>query len=69
LRIRKELGLYANIRPANFASETLLDYSPLRPEIAKGFDMIVVRELIGGLCTYTIPPLIRLRPLPFRLKV
>lgn len=49
LRIRKELGLYANIRPANFASESLLDYSPLKPEIAKGFDMIVVRELIGGL--------------------
>jgi hypothetical protein len=50
LRIRKELGLYANIRPANFASESLLDYSPLKPEIARGFDMIVVRELIGGLC-------------------
>lgn len=50
MRIRKELGLYANIRPANFASESLLDYSPLKPEIARGFDMIVVRELIGGLC-------------------
>ncbi|KAL7420194.1 3-isopropylmalate dehydrogenase [Cryptotrichosporon argae] len=49
LRLRKALGLYANIRPSNFASEALLKHSPLKPEIAKGADMIVVRELIGGL--------------------
>ena len=52
LKIRKELGLYANIRPANFISEGLLAHSPLKPEIAKGTDMIVVRELIGGICTF-----------------
>jgi 3-isopropylmalate dehydrogenase len=51
LKLRKALGLYANIRPANFASESLLAHSPLKPEIAKGTDIIVVRELIGGICT------------------
>ena len=50
LKLRKELGLYANIRPANFASESLLKHSPLREEIAKGTNIIVLRELIGGLC-------------------
>jgi 3-isopropylmalate dehydrogenase len=48
LSLRKTLGLYANIRPANLASDALLEYTPLRPEIAKGVDMIVIRELIGG---------------------
>lgn len=49
LGIRKALGLYANVRPANFASDSLLSYTPLKPEIARGVDMIVIRELIGGL--------------------
>ncbi|KAI3615324.1 3-isopropylmalate dehydrogenase [Moniliophthora roreri] len=49
LALRKTLGLYANIRPANFASKALLEYTPLKPSVAEGVDMIVVRELIGGL--------------------
>lgn len=49
LALRKGLGLYANIRPANFASESLVSDSPLKASIAKGVNMIVVRELIGGL--------------------
>lgn len=50
LKLRKELGLYANIRPANFAAESLLKHSPLKEENAKGVDIVVVRELIGGIC-------------------
>jgi 3-isopropylmalate dehydrogenase len=46
LRIRKELELFANIRPAK-AYEPLLDASPLKPEIIKGVDLVVLRELTG----------------------
>ena len=49
LKIRKELQLYANLRPCNFASESLLDLSPLKPECARGTDFVVVRELVGGI--------------------
>ncbi len=49
LTLRKTLVLYANIRPASFASASLLDLSPLKPSIAANTDIIVVRELIGGL--------------------
>jgi len=49
LALRKALGVYANIRPANFASDSLITNSPLKASITKGVDIIVVRELIGGI--------------------
>lgn len=49
LKIRKELGLFANLRPAYLYDE-LKDACPLREDIKGcGFDMIIVRELTGGL--------------------
>jgi 3-isopropylmalate dehydrogenase len=49
LGIRKELGLFANIRPARLYP-VLKDACPLRRETAeKGFDMVIVRELTGGI--------------------
>jgi 3-isopropylmalate dehydrogenase len=47
LRIRKELGLYANLRPAT-VFPALAAASTLRPEIVDGIDLLVVRELTGG---------------------
>ena len=48
LRIRKELGLFANVRPVKLMP-ALAGASPLRPEIVRGTDMIILRELTGGL--------------------
>jgi 3-isopropylmalate dehydrogenase len=49
LGIRKELGLYANLRPARLLPE-LKEACPLKKEVADaGFDMIMVRELTGGM--------------------
>lgn len=49
LKIRKELGLFANLRPA-YLYEQLKAACPLKEEIAdKGFDMMIMRELTGGL--------------------
>ena len=48
LAMRRELGLYANLRPVE-TFQTLLDRSPLRPEIACGTDFVCVRELTGGM--------------------
>lgn len=49
LKIRKELQLYANLRPCNFVSDSLLELSPLKPQYAKGTDFVVMRELVGGI--------------------
>jgi len=46
LRLRRELGLFANLRPAKSFKE-LVDASALRPEIAAGIDLMIVRELTG----------------------
>ena len=49
LGLRKELGLFANLRPAMVFDE-LADASPLKPEIIDGgLDIVVVRELTGGI--------------------
>ncbi len=48
LAIRKGLGLFANLRPVR-PIESLLDFSTLRPEVIGGVDLVVVRELTGGL--------------------
>jgi len=48
LGIRKALGLFANLRPAA-VFPALVDASALRPEIVDGVDMLVVRELTGGI--------------------
>ena len=81
LRIRSVLGLYANIRPVKIYSE-LIEASPLKPEILEGVDMIVVRELTGGiyfgektrdatsasdLCTYTVAEVERIVRVAARL--
>jgi 3-isopropylmalate dehydrogenase len=47
LRLRKEMELFANLRPAVVFS-ALVDASPLKPEIVGGLDIMIVRELTGG---------------------
>ncbi len=48
LEMRKALGVYANLRPVSIAAG-LEHLSPLRTERAKGVDMLIVRELTGGM--------------------
>ena len=48
LGLRSSLGLYANLRPARIFP-ALLDASTLKPEVVDGLDLLVVRELTGGI--------------------
>ena len=48
LKLRKELKLFANLRPA-ICFEQLVDASTLKPEIVSGLDIMIVRELNGGI--------------------
>lgn len=81
LQLRRELGLYANLRPAT-CFRAVLDASPLRPELLAGVDILVIRELTGGiyfgekirtatsasdLCVYTVPEVERIARLGGRL--
>lgn len=46
--LRKGLGLFANLRPTKVYSE-LINSSPLKPELVGGCDLLIVRELVGGI--------------------
>ncbi len=48
LKIRSQLGLYANLRPALLYPQ-LVDASSLKPEVVSGLDILIVRELAGGI--------------------
>src|SRR3954454_6171017 len=80
LNLRRELDLYANLRPVRPA-RALVDASPLRREIIDGTDLLVVRELTGGiyfgektrtdsratdLNAYTVPEIERIARIAFR---
>jgi 3-isopropylmalate dehydrogenase len=81
LRLRKELGVYANLRPVKL-QPSLLNSSTLKPEVLEGVDLVFVRELTGGiyfgektrdansasdLCTYTVPEIERITRVAARL--
>ncbi len=47
LRLRKEMDLFANLRPAT-VFDALADASSLKPELVRGLDILIIRELTGG---------------------
>jgi 3-isopropylmalate dehydrogenase len=80
LGLRKELGLFANLRPVR-PVPALYDASPLRREIIEGTDLLVIRELTGGIyfgdktrengvatdvCTYSVGEIERIARVAFR---
>jgi 3-isopropylmalate dehydrogenase len=83
LRLRRELGVYANLRPVAL-HPALRDASVLKPEVLDGVDLIFVRELTGGiyfgekrrdavsasdLCTYSVPEIERITRVAGRLAM
>jgi 3-isopropylmalate dehydrogenase len=79
LAIRKAMGLFANLRPA-FVDKALAHRSPLKPEAVEGVDILIVRELTGGLyfgertrtattatdlCTYSVEEIERVTRVAF----
>ncbi len=85
LRMRKKLGLYANIRPT-YTFDSLLEKSPIKKSIIKGTDLVFVRELTGGIyfgkkgrnktndyafdtCEYNIDEITRLAKIGFELAL
>ena len=85
LKMRKKLGLFANVRPT-FTFPSLIDKSPLKKERIEGTDLIFLRELTGGIyfgkrgredngntaydtCTYTRAEIQRLAKLGFEMAM
>ncbi len=84
LRFRKEMGVFANLRPAMVYDE-LVDASSLKPSVIQGVDIMVVRELIGGIyfgepkgkdefkgwntMVYTVPEIERIAHVAFKLAL
>jgi 3-isopropylmalate dehydrogenase len=81
LKLRKELGVYANLRPVK-VQPALVNASTLKPEILQGVDLVFVRELTGGIyfgekrrdansatdvCTYTVAEIERITRVAARL--
>jgi 3-isopropylmalate dehydrogenase len=81
LKLRKELGVYANLRPVK-VQPALVNASTLKPEILDGVDLVFVRELTGGIyfgekrrdansatdvCTYTVAEIERITRVAARL--
>ena len=83
LELRRTLGVFANLRPVR-TMESMLDASPLKPEVITGTDILVVRELTGGIyfgrksrtaheaedvCTYTTDEVERVTRVAARLAM
>ncbi|CAG8975033.1 hypothetical protein HYALB_00011696 [Hymenoscyphus albidus] len=49
LALRKQMGTYGNLRPCSFASESLVDISPLKADVCRGTNFNIIRELTGGI--------------------